>query len=67
MMKAPYFTLEKILLNGLYEDKVHNDFHSYTVINGNGYITDGNYKIELSKNNIEYKIIGDLELLKSYI
>lgn len=73
-LETPYFTVEKILSNGLYEDKVNQDFHSYTVINGNGYITDGNDKIDLNKeetiyipNNIEYKIVGDLELLKSYI
>ena len=59
---------------GLYGDKVNSDFHSYTVINENGYVTDGYDKIELNKeetiyiqNNIEYKIVGDLELLKSYI
>ena len=73
-LETPYFTVEKILSNGLYEDKVSQDFHSYTVINGNGYITDGNDKIDLNKeetiyipNNIEYKIVGELELLKSYI
>ncbi len=73
-LETPYFTVEKILSKGLYEDKVQNDFHSYTVINGNGYITDGNGKVDLNKeetiyipNNIEYKIVGDLELLKSYI
>ena len=73
-LETPYFTVEKILSNGLYKDKVNSDFHSYTVINGNGYITDGNDKIDLNKeetiyipNNIEYKIVGDLELLKSYI
>lgn len=64
----------KYIMVDLYEDKVNQDLHSYTVINGNGYITDGYDKIELKKeetiyipNNIEYKIVGDLELLKSYI
>ena len=73
-LETPYFTVEKILSDGLYEDKVNDDFHSYTVISGNGYITDGKDKIELNKeetiyipNNIEYKIVGELELLKSYI
>lgn len=73
-LETPYFTVEKVLSNGLYEDKVNQDFHSYTVINGNGYITDGNDKIDLNKeetiyipSNTEYKIVGDLELLKSYI
>ena len=27
-LETPYFTVEKILSNGLYEDKVNNDFHS---------------------------------------
>ena len=44
-LETPYFTVEKILSNGLYEDKVNHDFHCYTVINGNGYISDGNDKI----------------------
>ena len=73
-LETPYFTVEKILSNGLYEDKVNHDFHCYTVINGNGYISDGNDKIELSKEetiyipkDIEYNIVGNLELLKSYV
>ncbi len=73
-LETPYFTVEKVLVNSEYEDKVNSEFHSYTVINGNGYITDGNGKINLNKeetiyipNNIEYKICGGLELLKSYL
>jgi len=73
-LETPYFTVEKILSNGLYEDTVNSDFHSYTVINGSGYITDGKDKIDLNKEetiyipkDTTYKIVGDLELLKSYL
>ena len=48
-LETQYFTVEKIDVNGIYEDKVNNNFHSYTVINGRGYITDGKDKIDLKK------------------
>ena len=68
------FTIEKVIVNDLYNDKVKKDFYVYTVINGDGYISDGYENIKLNKedtvyieHNTRYKIFGKLELIKSYV
>lgn len=73
-LETPYFTVEKICVNNRYEDVVNNDFHSYTVINGSGYIYSNDNKVNLSKeetiyipNGVNYSIYGDIELIKSYV
>lgn len=73
-LETPYFTVEKICVNSEYEDYVNEDFHSYTVIEGSGKIVSKNQIIELEKedtiyipNNINYTIIGNIKLLKSYV
>jgi mannose-6-phosphate isomerase len=73
-IKTPYFSVEKIDINGEYNDKVRGQLHTYTVISGSGFIESLNDKIELKveetiyiKKNIKYKIQGNLQLIKSYI
>lgn len=73
-LETPYFTVEKVCVEKKHNDIVECDFHSLTVIKGNGYITDGNKKVELKEeetvyicNGIKYSIEGNLELLKSYV
>lgn len=74
-LETPYFTVEKIDVKNVYSDAVHEqDFHSYTVINGSGQIKSNNDVIDLNKEEtiyipkgVEYKIDGELELLKSYV
>ena len=74
-LETPYFTVEKIDVKDVYKDAVNDeDFHSYTVISGKGRIESSDESIELEKEEtiyipkgIEYKIDGDLELLKSYV
>ena len=74
-LETPYFTVEKIDVKNVYSDAVHEqDFHSYTVINGSGRIKSNNDVIDLNKEEtiyipkgVEYKIDGELELLKSYV
>ena len=73
-LETPYFTVEKIDVNSVYKDKVNSDFHSYTVIDGTGYIIDEKDKIDLNKEEtiyipkgISYQIHGKLQLIKSYI
>ena len=73
-LETPYFTVEKICVNSEYKDYVKEDFHSYTVIEGSGKIVSKNQIIELEKedtiyipNNIDYTIIGNIKLLKSYV
>lgn len=73
-LETPYFTVEKIHVDGIYEDKVNTDFESYTVIDGEGVISSKESRIELKleetiyiKKDVEYKIEGKLELIKSYV
>lgn len=73
-LETPYFTIEKIYVKGSYNDTVKEDFQCYTVIDGSGYITDGEEIIKLEKeetvyipNNIKYEINGDLKLIKCYV
>lgn len=73
-LETPYFTVEKIAVNGYYKDNVDCDFYCYTVIDGSGYITDGEEIINLSSeetiyipNAMSYEIKGRLNLIKSYV
>lgn len=74
-LETPYFTVEKIDVENAYSDAVYEqDFHSYTVISGSGQIKSNNDVIDLNKEEtiyipkgVEYKIDGELELLKSYV
>ena len=73
-LETPYFIVEKIVVDGVYEDKVNTEFQSYTVISGCGTISCSEGSIELKeeetvyiKKDIEYKIEGQLELIKSYV
>ena len=68
------FTVEKIDVKDSYKDLVDKNFHSYTVINGTGVISDGNSVIDLNKEEtvyikegVNYSIKGNLELIKSYV
>lgn len=72
-LETPYFNVEKIAVDGEYCDKVDGDFHSYTVIDGHGYIYDTDKQIEINpqetiyiEKGTDYKIKGNLELIKSY-
>lgn len=73
-LETPYFTVEKVNIDGSYEGRVEADFHSYTAIDGSGYVYNGDEKIELNKeetiyipNGVNYSIEGSLELIKSYV
>lgn len=73
-LRTPYFTVEKINVDSIYEDVVNEDFHSYTVVGGSGSIISENQVLDLNKedtiyipNRVEYTINGNIELLKSYV
>lgn len=48
-LETPYFTAEKISVESEYKYKVDSDFHSYTVINGNGKVISGDQILDLEK------------------
>lgn len=71
-LETPYFTVEKIVIDGKYDGEVIEGFQTYTVTNGNGYITQGDQKIELNQeetiyisSGASYCIEGNLELIKT--
>lgn len=73
-LETPYFNVEKIIVDGFYENIVKGKFASYTVIDGCGFISDGKDKIEINKEEtlyipqgVNYSINGNLTLLKSYV
>lgn len=74
-LKTPYFTVEKIEVNSQHKDKVNTEeFHSYTVIDGSGEIVSNEERLKLEKEEtifipfgIDYTIIGNIQLLKSYV
>ncbi|MEF9992072.1 MAG: type I phosphomannose isomerase catalytic subunit [Romboutsia sp.] len=73
-LETPYFTVEKICIDKTYHDTVKSEFCSYTVIDGEGYIISGDEKVILKSeetvyipSGVDYKIIGNLRLLKSSI
>lgn len=73
-LETPYFTVEKVNVESKYQDKVEQDFHSYTVIGGSGRIISGDQILDLEKEetiyipkDVDYRIEGNIELLKSYV
>lgn len=72
-LETPYFNVEKICVNGIYEDKAKEKFQACTCVKGSGKVIYGENEIELNleetvyiPNGVEYKIQGELELLKAY-
>lgn len=72
-LSTPYFTVEKVIVDGEYCGCVSSEFESFTVIEGSGFITDGTDSVEIGKeetvyikSGTEYKISGNLKLIKSY-
>lgn len=73
VLETPYFTVEKVQVNGDYNSKALENLQSYTVVNGNGAIVYSDKKIDLSegetiyiKQGTDYKIEGELDLIKVY-
>ena len=73
-IETPYFTIEKVCVKSHYNDNVDRDFHSYTVIDGKGKIISGDQILNLEKEEtiyipkgVDYRIEGNIELLKSYV
>ena len=73
-LETPYFNVEKVIVHNNYMDKVNENFHSYTVICGEGILKASNGQIELKEEEtiyiskgIEYTFEGDMELIKSSV
>lgn len=73
-LETPYFKVEKINVDSNYKDTVNENFHSYTVICGEGVIKANNEQMELKEEEtiyiskgIEYTLEGNMELIKSCV
>lgn len=74
VLNTPYFTVEKIDINGIYNDMCDDKFNVYFCLGGNGLVySDCENKITIGKEDTifiskftEYKIEGNLELIKIY-
>ncbi|KYH35375.1 mannose-6-phosphate isomerase ManA [Clostridium tepidiprofundi DSM 19306] len=73
-LETPYFTVEKLDINDKYRCKVTEEFHSYTVIEGEGTIKTDSQLLKLNKEEtiyipkgIEYDIEGKLKLIKAVV
>lgn len=76
IMESEFFTVEKINVNGTYcDNSSKGSFYAMNVIDGDGVIEDktGQYEVKkgdsflIPSNLGEYKIVGNLKILKSYI
>lgn len=73
-LETPYFKVEKVCVDGKYENIVQCEFHSYTVVGGSGFICSDKDQLNLESedtvyvpNGLSYSIYGDMELIKAYI
>ena len=74
VLNTPYFTVEKLNINNIYTCKSLNcNYHIYICLEGEGSVTDNNINININKgdcvyvkDNVEYSIKGNMELLKIY-
>ena len=72
-LETPYFNVEKVVINGTYENQVLDGFQTITVTKGTGTISKGNQKIELNPEDTVYlakgtvySVEGDLEFIRTY-
>ena len=73
-LETPYFSVEKLDVNDKYSCKVTEEFHSYTVIEGEGTIKTDSQLLRLNEEEtiyipkgIEYDIEGKLKLIKAMV
>ena len=73
-LETPYFTVEKLDINDKYRCEVTEEFHNYTVIEGEGTIKTDSQLLKLNKEEtiyipkgIEYEIEGNLKLIKAVV
>ncbi len=71
-LETPYFKVEKVIVKSNYIDIVNENFHSYTVISGEGVIEANKKQMNLKEEETiyiskgtEYNLKGNMRLLKS--
>lgn len=74
LVRGEYFNVDRILINGKYEDTINTSFKIYSILDGKGTIYYNKKKYPLIKGdtyfipaNLKIDIEGQIELLKSFI
>ncbi|MBC2850855.1 class I mannose-6-phosphate isomerase [Cetobacterium sp. 8H] len=74
LIKGDYFSIDRILVDGEYSDGTYKNFRVYSILDGEGSIVTEEREYKISKGdtyfipaNLVPKIIGKLEIIKSYI
>lgn len=74
LIKNKYFNIDKIIVDGEYQDFLNLNFKIFSILDGEGEIICNNYRENIKKGEtffipaeLDTKIIGKLEILKSYI
>lgn len=74
LTSGEHFSIEKLEIDGIFQDEINDSFKIYSVISGNGNILFGNILYELKRGDtyfipalLEVSIEGKLEIIKSYL
>jgi len=74
LIKNKYFKIDKIVVEGEYQDFLNLNFKIFSILDGQGEIICNNYREKIKKGEtffvpaeLDVKIEGNLEILKSYI
>lgn len=74
LVKGKYFNIDRLLIEKEHEDKIHKNFKIYSIIEGEGEILSNGISYPCKKGdsylipaNFLVKIIGNLEIIKSFL
>lgn len=74
LVKCKYFNVDKLIINGSYNENIYKNFIIYSILKGSGTINYKNEKYSITQGDtyfipkgLEISIDGQVELIKSYI
>lgn len=74
LIRGKYFNIDKYLVDGEFKDEINKNFKAYSILDGEGKIIYNEKEYHAEKGDtyfipagLELKIIGKLEILKSFI
>ena len=74
LIRGEYFNIDKYLVDGEFKDEINKNFKVYSILDGEGKIIYNEKEYHAEKGDtyfipagLELKIIGKLEILKSFI
>ncbi|MGL4998658.1 MAG: type I phosphomannose isomerase catalytic subunit [Cetobacterium sp.] len=74
LIRGEYFSIDRLLINGTFEDPAYKNFKVYSILDGEGILTSKSVQYKIEKGDTyfipaktEVSIKGYLEVMKSYI